>query len=428
MEYPRILLLHNTKIHADDPENLLIRNLFGKWPKDKLAQIYSGCYPGSGEFCDQYYAIGSKERRFGRFFNLLKPVGVAAVSGQSISEKTASLRSTLFKVLVKKIGSLIIDSGVWEVVFRIRRSEGLVKFVHEFRPDIIYTQGYSLGLTRLTLELSEFFHVPICYFPVDDWHSSLYRKSPVHREVVKLAFNIAKLSSLRFSLGPKMAEILTRRYQVNFECIYNADKFSRFEAVTYKLPTNPKIIFGLVGSLYLGREMCLLDLLNACESIDIEFKIQVYCTSVPVGIPEKLLNNENIEFLSLPSHVDLPQSLANCDVLFLPESFNLAFKSAIELSLSTKCHLYMMSCRPILVYGPEWSGTVNYAKRFGWGVVVDTRNNQAIVDGIIKCLSDELSKRSICKGLAVARQNHDVDALGKYVLERFTSTIFGYSS
>ena len=40
MKYPRVLLLHMTKVRLDDPVNLLVRTLFGGWPKENIAQIY----------------------------------------------------------------------------------------------------------------------------------------------------------------------------------------------------------------------------------------------------------------------------------------------------------------------------------------------------------------------------------------------------
>lgn len=73
-------------------------------------------------------------------------------------------------------------------------------------------------------------------------------------------------------------------------------------------------------------------------------------------IPDELLCSEHVDFLPLPgSHDQLPAVLAGCDVLFLPGHFDTAYQNAIQLSLSSKAHLYMMSGRPILVYGPIWS-------------------------------------------------------------------------
>lgn len=187
MKYPRVLLLHMTKVHLDDPANLLVRNLFGDWPKENIAQIYTGNHSGTGEFCGQYYEIGQEERRFGRIFGLLKPAGMNTMSVQPVTNQGTKSRASFGKVLSKRIVSTIIDSGIWEVIHRIRLSTSLANFVRDFNPAIIYTQGYHLGITGLALQMNEKFSVPLCYFPVDDWHSCLYSGSPIHIEVDSLA-------------------------------------------------------------------------------------------------------------------------------------------------------------------------------------------------------------------------------------------------
>ncbi len=427
MNYPRILFVHMTKVRSEDQLNLLIRSLFGDWPKENIGQIYTGCYPGKGEFCGHYFEIGPGDRRFGRVFGLFKMAGLATKSGRTVTAPGMRSRTPFVKVLSKRIVSTVIGSGIWEVVFRIRRSKRLVNFVHEFKPDIIFTQGYNLGLTGLALELAEQFSLPIFYFPVDDWHSCLYHKSPIHREVDYLANIIAKRAALRFALGPKMSETLTERYQVGFECVYNADDLTRFNAVGPRKSDHKAIVFGFTGSLNLGRVICLVDLLSACESLNIRFVIKVYCLSVLLETPERLLNSKHVEFLTLPSHADLPQALSECDILFLPESFDPAYRKAIELSLSTKSHLFMMSGRPILVYGPEWSGTVDYARRFGWGVVVDRRDDQDLLNGITKIMSTDVAKEVVSKGHIVVKLNHDIHVLRKHVLDRVKSTVQGHS-
>jgi hypothetical protein len=418
MKYPRVLLLYMTKVHSDDPQNLLIRTVLGDWPKENIAQIFTGCYSGTGEFCVQCYAIGRGERRFDRIFGLLKRAGVSAMSGKSLSHQGMRSRSSLGHVLSKRIVSSIIDSGFWEVIFRVRLSTALASFVRDFNPDIICTEGYSIGLTRLALQIMEKFSVPLCYFPLDDWHSYLYHASPVHIEVDHLARAIAKRASLRFALGPKMTEILTQRYNVNFECIYHADDLARFRVLEHEESSDEVIVIGFSGSLVFGRITCLSDLLRACQLLNQKFRIRVFCTSVPVETPEGLLNSESVEFLPLPVHDKLPQALAGCDILFLPESFDTAYRRAIELSLSSKCHLYMMSGRPILVYGPPWSGTVDYAKRFGWGVVVDRQDDQELLHAIRCATSQPGATEMVAKGYSVARANHDVKVLRRRMLER----------
>jgi len=418
MEYPRVLLMHMTRVYQYDSANLMLRSLFGDWPKEKLAQVYTNRFTGDGDFCGHYYELGALERRFGRVFYRLKPAGMKAMSGSKIVAGGRSLNRTLTRRLARKVSSLIVESGMWETIFPFRQSGPLAKFILGFKPSIIYSQGHSLGFTNLALEISNSFDLPICYFPLDDWHESLHSKSPVHRKVDRVATAIARRASVRFALGPKMTERLTTRYGVPFDCLYHADDSSRFRI------TNPERnfgkrppVFGYMGSLYLGRATSISDLLSACQRLNQDFKIRIYSDRSPANIPDALAKSPHVEFLPLPTHEELPNKLQECDLLFLPESFELKYRKGIELSLSTKCHLYMLSGRPIIVYGPSWSGTVDYARRHGWGLIVDKRNTEDLLRGIKKIMNDSAAVNYISTARDVARNNHNLKALRSHIFE-----------
>jgi hypothetical protein len=407
-----------SKVHHDDPDNLLIRSLFGDWPKENLAQVYTGNYFGKGEFCGRYYEIGRSDRKLGHIFKTLKPIGVNLVSGLPATDQAKNAHKILFKRIGKYLAHQIIDSGLWDLVFPVQLSSRLHSFIKTFDPELIYTQGYSLSFTNLALNIAKEFNIPIFYFPVDDWHSYLYQGHIIHRKVDLVAREIAKSASLRFALGPKMTEVLSKRYDLEFECIYNADDITRFDIKNTGKISQGKLTIGLTGSLYLGRTKCLLDLFHACQLLGAKFKINVYAPNVPVDTPRILLDSKNVEFMNLPSHDELPSILKKCDLLFLPESFDPAYRKAIELSISTKAHLYMLSQRPILVYGPPWSGTVDYAKRYSWGITVDKRDELALLNGFKLATSYATAKESTARGYAVGCLNHDIRALRKIVVER----------
>ncbi len=424
-KYPKVLLVHLTKVHQKDAVNLMLRNLFGDWPKENLAQIYTGDYRGTGDFCGHYFKIGIKERRLGWLFHALKPMGMEALSGYSLSNEIAKVRVSRVQRWIANVVSNFVALGYWEVLFNVRSSDALLEFIHEFKPEILYTQGYSLNLTRLSLEIAERLKIPICYFPMDDWHSSLYEGSYLHRHVEEIATRVAQNASVRFALGPKMAETLTSRYNVLFECLYHADSPERFNVSRDpKNSTRNEFVVGYVGSLYLGRSSAIQDLLKACALINYPFRIEVYCENIPTDIPQELISSPAVVFLPLPDHNQLPGVLVNCDMLFLPESFESKYKSAIELSLSTKAHLYMFSRRPIVVYGPPWSGTVDYAKRFGWGIVIEQQDIQLLAEGIKAAFSSQ-AKDFVQKAYNTALLNHDIKKLRAKVHKEITATVWG---
>ncbi len=76
-----------------------------------------------------------------------------------------------------------------------------------------------------------------------------------------------------------------------------------------------------------------------------------------------------------------------------------------------------MSKRPILVYGPPWSGTVDYARRRGWGIIVDKRGERELLKGILTA-SLPTASESIAIGYDVARSNHDIKMLRAHVWQR----------
>ena len=418
-----------TKIFKEDGVNLLIRTLFGEWPREDLAQIYTGELPGRDEFCGHYFEIGVRERRLGRLFFALKTRAMPAISGISVTKATgtyARRRKSHLSLAFSRLISLIVDKGYWDLLFQIRPSNALIKFVLNFKPDIIYTQGYSLSFTRLALELARQLKIPLFYFPMDDWHSSLFAGSLVHHKVNKIATRVAREASIRFALGPKMAETLSARYGVSFECLYHADCPERFNISEnikrFAKGSKDKLVIGYAGSLYLGRLTAIKDLLSVCQLLGRPFTIDIYCQSIPQDTPQELLHSPYITFQALPEHNELPKVLSGCDVLFIPESFDLKYKGAIELSLSTKSHLYMFSRRPILIYGPPWSGTIDYAKRFGWGIVVDKRSIDKLSEGLKIALGDQADEFAE-RAYSVAMMNHNVNNLRNLIKNRVYNII-----
>ncbi len=404
------------KIHKSDGVNLLIRTLFSEWSSENLAQIYTSDISGIGDFCKGYFKIGVQERQLGRLFYILKKRAWSIIEGYSSSLlKEENIKSKSWSKLPGKIISYIIDQGYWDLIFRIRLSNSLCNFIKSFKPDIIYTQGYSLSFSQLALEISKRFGIPIFYFPMDDWHSYLYSRSFVHSKVCKIAEQLAIKSKWRFALGPKMAEVFSKRYNVNFECLYHADDPSRFiDNFEERKKQKEFYVIGYIGSLYLKRYEAFIDLEKACILTGIPFRIDIYCERIPFEVPEELLNSNNVRFYPLPKHEEVPTILSNCDVLFLPESFDKSVKEAIELSLSTKAHLYMFSRKPIIIYAPPWSGTLDYAKRYKWAIVVDNKDLNKLAKALEMAFENN-SADYIDRAYKVALNNHDIYKIRKMI-------------
>ncbi len=385
-EYPKVLLVMLTKVKSDDPSNLLIRTQFSGWPKERLAQIHSGEGAGHGEFCGRYYRLNASDRRLGVLFYRLRGTVAEATSMDTVSDLLTSRSSVvhhnLKMSLQRRMGELLLHSGLWELVFSIKISHAMAQFIEEFAPDVIYCQGYSLGFASLPLLISQRFNTPICFQTTDDWPTYTYSQFPVGWLLRRRAAKLIAHSKTRMAFGEKMRRVYEQRYRTRFLVTYHADRFDRFSRVRPSIQSSCySIVF--TGNLAQRRYEAIHDLLLAVRSLGdagTSIRIYVYCWGIPKGVPESLRGAPEITFKPLPSHDELPSVLTQASMLFLPESFVVS-PGTIELSLSTKCHLYMMSETPILAYGPGYSGTIDYARSEGWAEVVDRTKHRSVAHG-----------------------------------------------
>jgi glycosyltransferase involved in cell wall biosynthesis len=415
-QYPRVLIILMVKVKAEDPVNLLIRSQFGDWPKECLAQIHAtGDPPGHGEFCGRYYRLQPQDRFLGGLFRRLRDgvfemVAMDAVKGQAKASPVGRL-GRWAKLIKKRLGDWLIGSGLWEVIFHVRLSEPMSRFVDEFKPDLIYCQGYSLGFATLPLLISKRFKIPICFQTTDDWPSTTYARSPVGWLLRRRACELIHRAKVRLAFGEKMQREYLCRYGVPFEVTHHLDNSSRFPPVS-DLGNKPYTIV-YTGGLGHRRYEAIQDLLVAVREVPVLAKnveIVAYTNGTPKDMPVELLQAPEVKFAPLPTHDQLPAVLAKATILLLPESFN-AVRQAIEFSLSTKAHLFMMSGRPILVYGPPYSGTVDYAAREGWGLVVAERNVAKLKNALVEILTGgepvQRLRRNAC---ACIKRNHELAA------------------
>ena len=424
-QYPRVLMVLMTKVKVEDPGNLLIRAQFGEWPKDCLAQIHATAEtPGRGEFCGSNYRLQACDRFLGELFQRLRGgvfemVTMDAVEGHA-KVPSSDLLGRWTKLIKKRLGDWLVDSGWWEVIFHVRLSQSMVQFVEAFKPDLIYCQGYSLGFATLPLLIGRRFKLPICFQTTDDWVSYTYRGFLMGWLLRRRARQLVIESSVRMAFGEKMQRKYASRYGVNFEATYHLDDPSRFSEDSGVDGKPIQIVY--TGSIGLRRYEAIQDLLGVARKLEGRIRptqIVIYCSGLPKDTPLELLNAPEVKFLPLPTHDELPRILASATVLFLPESFNVA-QELIEYAISSKAHLYMMSGRPVLVYGPAYSGTVEYAMREGWGLVVDERSAAKLKDALTEILVGNERMQQLRRSAdACIRRHHDL-ARGR---ERFRELV-----
>lgn len=429
-EYPRVLIVVKSQINDVDSTGMSLRNWFHGWPKNSIAQIYSGV-PGKGaEMIGCSFQLGIDERRLGRLFFGLKRSALgqsASPYGMSESRAGASrgVLRRIYSALSRRIGQVLIESGLWELLFPPRISAELGAWIEQFKPDVIFAQGCDISFMRLPVLIAKERKIPICFDVVDDWVATLYRRSilsPLVRPAVSESFRkMLECSPLCYAIGPTMSKEYAMRYGVEFKVLMQCADQSRYpsEATRHELHWRTvRVIYS--GSLALDRWRGIVELSNAALALSrrgLMLTIDVYAPYVP---PEAA-SLEGCFAVALHKSVpdsEMPQLLASADILFLPESFDGAIRSYTKLSVSTKAHLYMMSGRVALVYGPPEIGTVEYAKISGWGYVVDEQSVEALAEAVERIANEPELRASLTERARQTVEKNHSDAVVREQLRR----------
>lgn len=409
--YPKVLIVTKSQIGDIDSAGAALRGWFGDWPRDHLAQVYSGVPAGGKLFCERNLQLGPEERRLGRVFSWLKESGLGdgALPFRKAAATAGTRRQGFLARVKRAVGLILIESGLWELVFSPRLSSRLRNFIEDFKPDVLFAQGCDITFMRLPLLIEAYYGTPVHFDVVDDWVTHLYRRSilgPTMNSVVARTFQrLARVSARRYCIGHLMAEEYRSRFGMDFTPLLQCDNPERFAAARSRYRTESlkctEIVYS--GSLALRRWEALLDLADACERARASGRnvsIIAYVPFVPPEAVDALGAAHCLELRPAVPDAEVPRILSGADILFLPESFDPSMREFIRLSVSTKCHLYMMSGRPSLVYGPPGIGTVEYARNQGWGMVVDQRGPQGLKRAI-EALQDDPA--AVGKLLAEAR-------------------------
>ena len=175
-KFPRIALIVMGRVNETDTFNngLLLRNLFSDWPKENLAQIYTNGDDSLPGFFSKYYQLNAKDRFLGYLFYRYKSTVIEQDTLLSSGLVKNAMSKKVYNYIFEMFKSIIIDTGLYEIIFKIRLSKGLRGWLNDFKPDFIFVQGYSLGTVELSLLVAKYLSCPIIYYPTDDWVISFY--------------------------------------------------------------------------------------------------------------------------------------------------------------------------------------------------------------------------------------------------------------
>jgi glycosyltransferase involved in cell wall biosynthesis len=244
-------------------------------------------------------------------------------------------------------------------------------------------------------------------YVMDDWEAHVRQGHASHRLLTWLVGQARILCAADkvWAVSQPMAQLYEERYGVRVSWLPHTIHLDRYHKPA---PHSGRIVF--TGSIYgaqLDPLQRLVRVLSSPDLFDSSLELVLYSDIADYILRMLRLTGPRIVHDCVPSD-RIPEVLATASVLFLPFSFQPEQRLIVSTSLPTKVPEYLAAGIPILVHAPAYSSIARYAQEEGWGLVVETPDNDHLSEGLHRIMRDQkLRERLSDAALRCAAMNHD---------------------
>lgn len=398
---------------------ITLSNLFANWEKEKLAVACSGYLltdQTDTKLCDYYYQIGSKEREWVFPFNLFSrtyysgPIKLTNSSDKNVVVEKSKLR---VKLILDYMIPVLDYFGFSHFATKSGLSSEFCNWVAEFDPKVIYAQATTREELLFCLKFKEHFKIPMVFHMMDDWPKMVgikgFRRKYWEKKINTEFKQLLDQTEVALSISEYMAEAYKMRYDKEFATFHNSiniDFWKKAQRKDYKLNDSPRMLYA--GRVGLGIDESLKNIASAIEKVNTDLNIDLKFALQVKDIPDWANEYSCVQHNNFVAYDELPRVFAEADFLILPYDFSEESISFIRYSMPTKAPEYMVSGTPIIIFAPEDTAMVRYAKKLNWAKVVQENSIDELVSVIKKLLNDESERKTIAQNaIHIAEKNHN---------------------
>ncbi|WP_299435571.1 glycosyltransferase [uncultured Maribacter sp.] len=420
MELPNVLIL-NQPFVSNTGGGITLSNLFKGWDKEKLAVACSGYIMTPDidpTICDNYYQLGSVERSWVFPFNLFGrkyPSGPINFKNKSIKKVVTdeSKSKTRVGFVMKYLNPFLNYTGLTHSISKTSLSPKFIQWVENFNPDIIYIQCSSRESILFCNEVQNYFKKPTAFHMMDDWPSVISNKGIFKNywtKKIDAEFKILlKGVNTPMAICDYMGEEYKKRYGKDFITFHNPININFWatgQKKEYTLQENPTIMYA--GRIGLGIDKSLQSIAKAVEIVNSKLNISLNFIIQAQKSPEWVSNYDCVNYQSFVPYDELPKVFGRTDFLILPYDFSPKSIAYIKYSMPTKASEYMTSGAPILIFAPDETALVQYAKNKKWASVITENNKNLLAETLVDLITNKEKREKIANNAKeLANIRHD---------------------
>lgn len=419
MTLPKVLII-GQPFNKQSGGAITQTNLFSNWDKDKLAVISIGHLLTNLnlEICDNYYQLGSNAYKWIFPFNLLQrklKSGQLDFNPNRIQEHTLrSPKKGLRNEIIKKyLQPFLKHTGLLYFISRIQITNQLLSWIENYNPDVIYAQASSRELILFCINLQKKVNKPLIFHMMDDWPSTICDKGIFkfywQKKIDKEFRTLLNTSTILLSISDKMSKEYLRRYNKTFLPFHNPinlDVWKKYQKSNYQLSESLTILYA--GRTGPGIQKSLKEIARAVETVNNELSIKLKFIIKTDVEPIWVKDFSCVEIQEMVPHNKMPEILAKADFLILPFDFSEESIRFTKYSMPTKATEFMISGTPIIIFAPEETALVDYAKKYKIAKIITENDYNKLAKEIKYLISNKEERMEIGENAKkIASQNHN---------------------
>lgn len=224
---------------------------------------------------------------------------------------------------------------------------------------------------------------------------------PTERLVMHAATNV-------FVMSESMQEYYYDKHNIETILLPHPIDVNGLEGERENQPLNKqkhKIVF-TGGMIYDAQINAIVNLVQAIKNVP-EIEFHIYTRNTEEYIKKFGITGNNIIYSGYVDSRDIPNIQKQANILFLPAAFSSPYPEIIKTASPVKITGYLASGTPIVVHAPPDSYISWYARKRGWGMVIDKPNPELLKEAILRLLGDGKLQQDLIKNAQKTALLHD---------------------
>jgi len=402
-----------------------ISHLFSGCPPERVAVVTSVPNRLDWGRCSQVYRLGCSELRWPAVLQWANPQMDSGPMSENklVVRRTPSVPS---RILLKTF-KLFFGTADFMVSPRISRE--MERWVRDFSPEVIYGHYGNIAAARLLIELKEMLAIPLVIHIMDDWGENMYLSGPLSARLrqawKRVDCDVIACADVVAGICREMAEAFEQRYGRKWMSVpmpIDTRAWKDFARQHWDASSPFRIRYG--GRIGWSIRESIVEVARmvdgfCAEGRAVEFHIR---TPEPESLVGTLQGLRGVSIGNLEPYETLPASQAGADALLICYDFDPASFRGARYSMASKLTECMASGTPCLVFGPPGLPVVEYARRDGWGMVVD--NPKDLKASMLRLMDEKLIREQMGRrALELVATRHDAFVVAEAFRKLLTSGV-----